>query len=276
MAGNRRGLDGQGHLTANSGLAKILTDQSVSKLRHRAITSGQTMTSAATVLHSRQSTNRTPDLSERRRTQAERRQAARESILGAALVCFNRNGYHETSMADIAKEAGVSKGLLHYHFDTKENLAMAVEAQLAEIVFQRITQNVQPLTPSVKQASRALDSLWQDIVSGRQFIPIAIDLASRAMADSEKRVHFAELLNGHVELLRLGVRRILGPIADDANFDERTIADMLLVVMAGLAIGNVFIDDQRRFQSLFDAFKKMLITSVIPDRIQQEESDADS
>lgn len=215
---------------------------------------------------------RPADLSERRRTQAERRLLARKAILNAALVCFNRNGYHDTSMADIAKEAGVSKGLLHYHFDTKEKLAMAVEAQLAEFVFQRITQNIEPLTPSVKQASRALDALWQDIAMGKQFIPIAIDLASRALAGPDKRQHFTDLLEGHVELLRLGVRRILGPVADEANFDEQTIADMLLVILAGLAIGNVFIDDQDRFQKLFEAFKKMLISSVLPERSDQEGS----
>lgn len=213
---------------------------------------------------------RSTELASARRTQAERRQAARQQILAAALICFNRNGYHATSMADIAQQAGVSKGLLHYHFDTKENLAMAVEAQLAQVVFDRITKNIQPLTPSVKQASRALDALWQDITAGKQFVPIGIDLAARAIADGEKKQHFTTLLEGHIDLLKQGIAAVLGPIAQEANYDQQTIADMILVMMAGLAIGHVFIEDEARIEKLFEAFKKMIIMAVLPDRLTKE------
>ncbi len=54
-----------------------------------------------------------------------RRQAAadaRDKILAAAAECIVRDGLAQVRMAAIARAAGVSSGLLHYHFDTKEQL----------------------------------------------------------------------------------------------------------------------------------------------------------
>ena len=47
---------------------------------------------------------------------------ARTRILDAAADCIVRDGLAQVRMASIAKTAGVSAGLLHYHFDTKELL----------------------------------------------------------------------------------------------------------------------------------------------------------
>ncbi|MCC3144433.1 TetR/AcrR family transcriptional regulator [Halanaerobium sp. Z-7514] len=46
----------------------------------------------------------------------------KQCILNSALKVFSENNYHAASMAMIAKEAGVSKGTLYWHFDSKEEL----------------------------------------------------------------------------------------------------------------------------------------------------------
>ena len=56
--------------------------------------------------------------SQRERAAAE----ARTRILAAAVECIVRDGLAQVRMASIARTAGVSAGLLHYHFDTKELL----------------------------------------------------------------------------------------------------------------------------------------------------------
>ncbi|HET6938658.1 MAG TPA: TetR/AcrR family transcriptional regulator [Nocardioides sp.] len=58
-----------------------------------------------------------------RPTQREQAAAeARTRILAAAAECIVRDGLAQVRMASIARTAGVSAGLLHYHFDTKELL----------------------------------------------------------------------------------------------------------------------------------------------------------
>ncbi|MGB0101550.1 MAG: TetR/AcrR family transcriptional regulator [Nocardioides sp.] len=60
----------------------------------------------------------TPRSSQREQAAAD----ARSRILAAAAECIVRDGLAQVRMAAIARTAGVSTGLLHYHFDTKELL----------------------------------------------------------------------------------------------------------------------------------------------------------
>lgn len=60
----------------------------------------------------------TPRTSQRAQAAAE----ARSRILAAAAECIVRDGLAQVRMASIARAAGVSAGLLHYHFETKELL----------------------------------------------------------------------------------------------------------------------------------------------------------
>ncbi len=49
-----------------------------------------------------------------------------QNILGAAFKLMAQNGYESTSISQIAKEAGVSKGLMYNYFDSKEDLLKAL------------------------------------------------------------------------------------------------------------------------------------------------------
>jgi AcrR family transcriptional regulator len=52
----------------------------------------------------------------------EIRQEKTDLILSVALRLFARKGYHVTSISTIAKEAGISKGLVYNYFESKEQL----------------------------------------------------------------------------------------------------------------------------------------------------------
>jgi AcrR family transcriptional regulator len=49
-------------------------------------------------------------------------QERRRSVLEAAIRCLARTGYEAVRLRDIAKEAGVSIGLLQHHFESREDL----------------------------------------------------------------------------------------------------------------------------------------------------------
>ena len=63
------------------------------------------------------------------RSQLQNEQIRSEStrkILHAAFNLMALNGYESTSIAQIAKEAGISKGLMYNYFDSKEELLKAL------------------------------------------------------------------------------------------------------------------------------------------------------
>jgi AcrR family transcriptional regulator len=54
------------------------------------------------------------------------RDTRREAILRAALGLFSRQGYHGTSMPEIAKAADISVGLIYYVFKSKEDILLTI------------------------------------------------------------------------------------------------------------------------------------------------------
>lgn len=50
----------------------------------------------------------------------------RSQILREAITVFARNGFHSTSMNDVAEAAGVTKPVLYQHFESKQSLYLAL------------------------------------------------------------------------------------------------------------------------------------------------------
>ena len=71
------------------------------------------------------------------RTQRERTEATTAQLLRAARRLFAADGYNATALEDVVAAAGVTKGALYHHFDSKRDLFQAVfetgEAHLARV-----------------------------------------------------------------------------------------------------------------------------------------------
>lgn len=64
----------------------------------------------------------------------ERARITRSNIVSSAARSFHQHGFGKTSLSDIIDEAGVTKGALYFHFESKEDVACAVlEDQLERV-----------------------------------------------------------------------------------------------------------------------------------------------
>ena len=52
--------------------------------------------------------------------------ARRAQILDAAMVCFSREGFHQTTMKDIVKQSKLSPGAIYNYFESKEQIIEAI------------------------------------------------------------------------------------------------------------------------------------------------------
>ncbi len=67
-----------------------------------------------------------PVKSKTRRTQKERREESRMKVIEAATHLFATKGYTGTTMIEIGRAAGLSHGLVTYHFGSKQECIRAV------------------------------------------------------------------------------------------------------------------------------------------------------
>ncbi len=78
----------------------------------------------------------------------------RTAILEATLRLISKNGFHGTAMSKVAKEAGVSAGIIYHYFDGKDDLIdelyKTVKRDSAKATLQNYDQN-QPLRIQMRQ-----------------------------------------------------------------------------------------------------------------------------
>jgi len=82
------------------------------------------------------------------------RAARREQIIAAGLACFARTGYHTTTMADVAAQAGVSKGTPYLYFASKEALFLALHEEWDCGAMQRVEAAIAALPDADRGSPR--------------------------------------------------------------------------------------------------------------------------
>ncbi|MCK4866071.1 MAG: TetR/AcrR family transcriptional regulator [Gammaproteobacteria bacterium] len=82
-------------------------------------------------------------------------------ILAAALKTFSSKGFAATKLAEVAKEAGVSKGTLYLYFESKEALFKAVVSEFVLPQIARAEEQAQQNTGSIKLLMIKLLEQWQ-------------------------------------------------------------------------------------------------------------------
>jgi AcrR family transcriptional regulator len=152
-------------------------------------------------------------------------QRNREHILEVAKQEFTRSGA-DTSLDDIAKQAGVGPGTLYRHFPTREELLKAVyrtEMERLATAEQRFAETMPPI-----EALRAWLLLFVDSIATKQIIAPAL----KALVGDPKKIFEASYTQVH-DALRALVKRAV------KNGDIRKDLDPIDLLRALVGVANV-------------------------------------
>jgi AcrR family transcriptional regulator len=100
-----------------------------------------------------------------------RKQDRPQEITDAALAAFAEKGYAATRVDDVAKRAGVSKGLLYLYFKTKEELFKAV---VRSFVVPRIDKLAEIIESSELSSEEFLRGPFLDFVKTLPGSPVSV------------------------------------------------------------------------------------------------------
>jgi AcrR family transcriptional regulator len=152
-------------------------------------------------------------------------QRNRERILEVAKQAFTRSGA-DTSLDDIAKQAGVGPGTLYRHFPTREELLKAVyrnELENLATAEEKFAETMPPV-----EALRAWLLLFVDTVAAKQIIAPALN---RLVGD-HKKVFEASYAQMHEAIRRLVKRAV-------KSGDIRKDLDPMDLLRALVGVANV-------------------------------------
>jgi AcrR family transcriptional regulator len=148
--------------------------------------------------------------------------ARRRQLLAVALECFAADGYHETSMEDIADAAGVTKPVLYQHFGSKQDL------------FQELLDTVgQELLDEVTARAAAETNPYQRLLAGfRAYFRFVCERSSAFKLVFGGGARLSDEFSDSVRRLEEGMAETIGRFID-ADIDDGH-RDLLGYAIVGL------------------------------------------
>jgi AcrR family transcriptional regulator len=155
----------------------------------------------------------------------------REQIMRAAMVCFAKHGFHQTSMHDISGEAGISVGLIYRYFENKD----AVISAMADAH----KQEIQALLDRARQVPTLLEALelffTAHCCSDERQIECAfvVDL----FAEGSRNPRVAQLVRDVLESVIGGVTKLIAQSPEMREvrheMDPRQLAELIFAAARG-------------------------------------------
>jgi len=120
----------------------------------------------------------------------EYKEQAKKRIIEAASAEFARRGYRKTTMSDIAKTIGVSKGAVYQYFETKEALIGAVGNAFVESVTEKEFSTMRR-AGLIEATEGAMERVLKSMPSW--FPNLICDFLSEAHRDQKARLQVREI-----------------------------------------------------------------------------------
>jgi len=137
------------------------------------------------------------------------RAVRRAQILAAFEQVLADHGYAGATIAAVAARAGVAPGLVHHHFDSKQELLAALVTRLVERFRSRAATpgdpDAEPLIAYLDAALR-LDER-SDVTAARCWVGILAE----AMRDPQLFAHLRRLIDGEIGTIQSRSGHALGP-----------------------------------------------------------------
>jgi AcrR family transcriptional regulator len=194
-----------------------------------------------------------PDVSEERRAQ----------IIEAALRCFTRKGYVNTTMDDIVAESGLSKGAIYWYFKSKDDVFQAAFISMFEDVGAESMAALQACETAVEKlrlAARTMVNLARDIEG---YFALIVEFWAQSENRDEVMGFGAEVLTQY--------QQVIAPIFEGGiqsgefrEVDADALAWMIMTAYDGLAAYDMMVPNLD-MDKISETFIETLLKGLIAD-----------
>jgi AcrR family transcriptional regulator len=119
----------------------------------------------------------------RARGSYKKSEVSRRQVLEAAVRALAKRGYAKTSVSDIASAAGMSKGAVHYHFESKDDLIAKVLEHCAALARERVGEAWDAPGQPIERIQRAIHAMRAMRKEGSAELRVLADLSAQGLHD---------------------------------------------------------------------------------------------
>jgi len=137
-------------------------------------------------------------------------------LLDAAARLFSERGFHATSMRDLARAVGMLSGSIYYHFESKEEMLLAVYEEGVRRVAAAVEQAVADQTEPWKRLEAACAAHLHGLIAHRDYARVMIQTSPDQAGSASGRVR--ELRRNYELRFRQLIEGLTLPSGIDARY----------------------------------------------------------
>jgi AcrR family transcriptional regulator len=192
-------------------------------------------------------------------------------ILDAATRRFARDGLVSTTVQEIAEEAGLTKSMIHYYFESKQVLILELQAFVHERYFRRVAAKLEELASAAIGTEERLQAvLWEvyDIVDDKQFLRLQLELIAEAGRDPYMRSRMQLAFERQREFVEQGQEQVANPAGEMPIRLPRSLSLLISSVLLGIRVNEIVTGDEKTARNAWGLFIAMLTGAMV--RTRQE------
>jgi AcrR family transcriptional regulator len=164
------------------------------------------------------------------------RQQPRKQIIEAAAAAMTSHGVHRATLNDVARRSGVSKSLIHYYFNGKEDLlaevVSALEDEVDEFWHRSVAQYDDPWQRFVASV-QALNRLYEE---RPKFWELLLELFIASRRNSKLEAPAKRLVHRLLGELRVEIDAVTAQLPIESPVAPDDAATMVAALMYGLSV----------------------------------------
>ena len=181
----------------------------------------------------------------------------RSQIILAAYRLLAEKGYDSATMKEIAAEAGVAPGLIHYYFEGKDQLLQEVLIEAGDRYVKEVERWSRELTQPQLLAVTFTEPK-QRVTTEPQWFRLRCELFALGL----RNPNFHEAVRLMLSTGRDCITRLVHQIAGDAIANPEAVAAVLLAAFDGLALQKLT-DPEFDLDSAYQALTQMFMAQLI-------------
>ncbi|MGO8686619.1 MAG: TetR/AcrR family transcriptional regulator [Candidatus Dormibacteria bacterium] len=185
----------------------------------------------------------------------------RAGIVEAAATVLGRLGSAETSMKEIAQEVGVAPGLLHYYFESKDDLLVAVVGELDRQLAAAWTAGLEGVDDPLERLIAGVDAAADHSARHPEVWRALSDLSLLSLSVPALAGPCRALRSGFAAGIETEVRGALGRLPAYTLAPPRDLAAAIAATIEGAAVEALLTG--RDAAGRFEALKVMILSLVV-------------
>lgn len=198
-------------------------------------------------------------------TRSEVANERKNQIVKATVDCISRYGYNNFSMQDVARSAGVSKGIIHYYFLNKDDLMMSVLEHVANDISSLLHTGMSEASDPLKKMELFLVTCLNIVRKTKEYYQVNMDFWTQINQKEDVRLTVAK----HYKNFREVCSKVIAEGKEKGQFRDVNPAEYSSIIIAlvdGVSMQWLF--DESAFD--YDRMLVQIKTIVLNDLLKKK------